>query len=485
MLFRYYLYRIKKNRKKSNVLSLKITMATIRSYIQLFTGLFETFFFSGTVLGFFHMGNGVMINQGFWCNKTLTLEQKVEASNVSKSLFIDCSNRNYQERQAATHLTIGIAALDIGALFCGFLLDRFKIKSSRHFSMILIICGFIAMSQAKPGKEWVLFIAQPLLGIGGKLLGFVNLRDLPKLFPDYGATITTVTAGLLYSSASVWWGARKLISSSNGQLTNPDGLWSISYICYLLAGVSGAVIFLGTMFTLNKEEEKVSFVPSRRRDSVLNQIGWKYIPKESTNLRTYAFGKLFLCQVLWFNLNCQGYYYFVNNMWNWLGEKNVDKTFREKIIDNTGWMILASCLYSFCAGVMIDFIKHLMKKLHYALEFMLTLTSIINIVANFTGAFLPEDRPWKFYYIPFILHFIGVCWASSVNSTVIAGLFPEKYFGQLMGITEASVGVMCFVPVIVYGNTNVTSSFMAIVGGVLAAISLQQGALVWMERKKS
>ena len=81
-----------------------------RRFTSVITGLLETYLYAGTVLGFFHMGGGVMIEQGFWCDD----------ANWNATLSV-CSDRDSQETSAATLLTIGIAALGIGALACGFL----------------------------------------------------------------------------------------------------------------------------------------------------------------------------------------------------------------------------------------------------------------------------------------------------------------------------------------------------------------------------
>ena len=119
-----------------------------RRFISVLTGLLETYLYSGTVLGFFHMGGGVMINQGFWCDD----------SNWNGTSGV-CADRGNQETQAASLLTIGIASLGIGALACGFLLDHLKTAAARYLSMILLVIGFICMSQAQRGSEWLVYRA--------------------------------------------------------------------------------------------------------------------------------------------------------------------------------------------------------------------------------------------------------------------------------------------------------------------------------------
>ena len=91
-----------------------------RRFTSVITGLLETYLYSGTVLGFFHLG-GAMIDKGFWCDTA-------NWDDVAKT----CSDRASQDQQMSTHLTIGIAALGIGALACGFLLDHLKTAAARY-----------------------------------------------------------------------------------------------------------------------------------------------------------------------------------------------------------------------------------------------------------------------------------------------------------------------------------------------------------------
>ena len=76
----------------------------------------------------------------------------------------------------------------------------------------------------------------------------VNLRDLPTLIPTMEARIRTVAYGCLSASATVWWFTRKLVA--NG------GFWTITNICYLLAGFCIFIIAIRTFFLAPHEGEK-------------------------------------------------------------------------------------------------------------------------------------------------------------------------------------------------------------------------------------
>ena len=80
-----------------------------------------------------------------------------------------------------------------------------------------------------------------------------------------------------------------------------------------------------------------------------------------------------------------------------------------------------------------------------------------------------------------VLQFWGNCWCFAVNSALVASLFPKKFFGQLMGITETSVGIMSFTPIL-YSDFP-TSKFL-IIGGVLAMASMLQAGIIFVKRKQ-
>jgi len=459
-----------------------------RRFVSVLTGLLETYLYSGTVLGFFHLGGGVMINQGFWCDD----------SNWNATSAI-CADRDNQEVQAASLLTIGIASLGIGALACGFLLDHLKTPAARYFSMILLVIGFICMSQAQRGSEWLVYIAQPCLGVGGRMIGMVNLRDLPTFFPKIESTVRTLAAGCLACSATVWWFARTLIE-------DVGGFFTLATVCYCLAGFSVFLIILRTLFFSPHEthdhcDEGIAHpVPLHHKDfqygifvrgegtklhyaHVLEHIGWKKLPRGGAHMRTYVLSAKFLGQIFWLNCNSQGYFYFVNNMWNWMGEKNISFNARAEMLNNTGWIILAGFGYSFLLGSIIDKVTAKTHRIHYALELVLVLTAIINIVGCFSGAFITDgSTDYKQFYLTYVMQIMGNCWTYSVNAAIVAILFPHDFFGRMIGISEATAGVMSFIPIIVYGNTDFTTSNFLIIGGVLAILSIVQALIVYVKR---
>ena len=75
----------------------------------------------------------------------------------SRTYCTDDAEAASAETQANTHLTIGIAALGIGAVLCGFLMDHLTAAASRYLSMICLIIGFIFLSQSGRGSEWTLY----------------------------------------------------------------------------------------------------------------------------------------------------------------------------------------------------------------------------------------------------------------------------------------------------------------------------------------
>merc|ERR1712048_774671 len=295
---------------------------------------------------------------------------------------------------------------------------------------------------------------------------------------------------------------RKLVANA--------GFWTVPNICYLLAGFCIFIIIIRTLFLAPHEthvecdEGKYHPVPIHHKDfqygifvkgegwkvhyeHILEHVGWKKSPRGGLHMSTYILSWKFLGQIFWLNCNTQGYFGFVNNMWGWLGEKEVAIPGRIVLLDNTGWIILASFGYSFLLGYIIDAVTAKTHRIHYALELVLILTAGLNVAGCFSGAFMEQNVPygddWEKYNFTFLMQYMGNCWTYSVNAAIIAILFPHDFFGRMCGISEATAGVLSFIPVIVYGNSaTATTTNYLIAGGVLAILSIAQPLIVYVKR---
>ena len=97
----------------------------------------------------------------------------------------------------------------IAVFFCGLFYDKYGTRMFRFLVSTLFIIGCLIFTQATRGNEYLLFIAGPLVQIGGMATYTSNLK-IASLFPKYQGTLIAFVNGALEASACTFLVAKIL-----------------------------------------------------------------------------------------------------------------------------------------------------------------------------------------------------------------------------------------------------------------------------------
>ena len=156
--------------------------------LTLITTFLETLLYSGVVYGWTSI-HKVFVQEGFF------LPQNSTASSTASSV---------QNSQLSLVFTVSTSVAPVANFFTGALLDCKGIWKTRTLLLILQCVGYLLIALVGASFSRILFLAVPLLDIGGYGMLTVN-SQISNLYPRYRSAVITTLCGCFISSSVVFW----------------------------------------------------------------------------------------------------------------------------------------------------------------------------------------------------------------------------------------------------------------------------------------
>ncbi|XP_066893349.1 equilibrative nucleobase transporter 1 isoform X3 [Kogia breviceps] len=325
----------------------------------------------------------------------------------------------------------------------GYIFDRFKTTVARLIAIFLYTSATLTIAFISADSAVLLFLAMPMLTVGGILFLITNLQLL------YEQGISLRTSFIFISVCSAWHLGRTFLLMPRGHIPYP---LPPNY-SYGLCSADGP-----------REEEKKT-VESQKLELSEEFISPKEeIPRpgqqqEPRSFRSYAFSRRFAWHLVWLSVIQLWHYLFIGTLNSMLS--NLASGDRVLVSTYTNAFAITQFFGVLCApwnGLLIDRLKYKYqeeaRKTASALPFgpgssasvaalcstvpSLALTSLL-CLAFALCASIPVLR---LQYATFILQVINRSFLYGGNAAFLTLAFPSEHFGKLFGLVMALSAVV-------------------------------------------
>ncbi|XP_023183957.1 solute carrier family 43 member 3-like isoform X2 [Xiphophorus maculatus] len=166
---------------------------SVRRCLTFVTGLVECLCFAGVVFGWASLVF-VLKEDGYFSSLCFN------TTGVNDTQKLDCSA---QDEQFSLIFTITSFINNFFALPNGFLFDHFGTTVARLLAIFLYTTGSLMVALSSPALSFLLFLALPLLAIGGILFLITNMQ-IGNLFDSRRSTIINLYNGAFDSSSALF-----------------------------------------------------------------------------------------------------------------------------------------------------------------------------------------------------------------------------------------------------------------------------------------
>jgi len=403
--------------------------------LTLVTTVLETLLYSGVVYGWTSI-HKVFVQEGFFLPQNST-------ANATTSLE--------QNSQLSLVFTVSTSFTPVVNFFTGALLDCKGIWKTRTVLLVLQCAGYLLIALVGTSFSGILFLAVPLLDIGGYGMLTVN-SQIANLYPRYRSAVITTLCGCFISSSVVFC-VFKIFYVSFG--------FSLKSIL-LCAAFFSILLHLRTFLLMPRhtvpeilppgfkygyhELHKVNKTSRKTKVKGLDANS-NSIKGERKTFAQHLFTKKTLTNIFHFCVLQLGLIFFIGNF-NSIITRVVPKN--NVSFHTRTYVIIQSCGVLICpiCGVLMD-------RLHLALQssnnkktagekisafFMLF--SNISCLCLFLSSSISSEPSCYLTYL-FVLLSRSVLYGSLGSN--IAILFPAEHFGKMYGISVALGGLFLFV----------------------------------------
>ncbi|XP_023184433.1 solute carrier family 43 member 3-like [Xiphophorus maculatus] len=166
---------------------------SVRRCLTFVTGLVECLCFAGVVFGWASLVF-VLKEDGYFSSLCFN------TTGVNGTQILDCSA---QDEQFSLIFTITSFINNFFALPNGFLFDHFGTTVARLLAIFLYTTGSLMVALSSPALSFLLFLALPLLAVGGILFLITNMQ-IGNLFDSRRSTIINLYNGAFDSSSALF-----------------------------------------------------------------------------------------------------------------------------------------------------------------------------------------------------------------------------------------------------------------------------------------
>ncbi|KAM5317602.1 equilibrative nucleobase transporter 1 [Glossophaga mutica] len=344
----------------------------------------------------------------------------------------------------------------------GYIFDRFKTTVARLIAIFLYTSGTLIIAFISAASASLLFLAMPMLTVGGVLFLITNLQ-IGNLFGKHRSTIITLYNGAFDSSSAVFL-IIKLLYEQGVSLRasfiflSLCGAWHVGrtfllmprgHIPYPLPPSYSYGLCSGDSAGEEKEERAESrklHPPSGELPSPKEETPGPAWPEEPHSFRSYVSSRRFAWHLVWLSVIQLWHYLFIGTLNSLL--TSLASGDRALVSSYTNAFAITQFFGVLCApwnGLLMDQLKQKYQKearktgssasaaaLSSAVP-SLTLTSLLCL-----GFALCASVPiLPLQYATFILQVISRSFLYGGNAAFLTLAFPAEHFGKLFGLAMA------------------------------------------------
>ncbi|XP_045414037.1 solute carrier family 43 member 3 [Lemur catta] len=426
----------------------------------LLTGLLECLGFAGVVFGWDSL---VFVFKAEHYFEELCEPNAGLLGNATEQAAEDC---NAQYEKFSLVFTLASSMNNFMTFPTSYIFDRFKTTVARLIAIFLYTSATLTIAFTSAGSTVLLFLAMPVLSVGGILLLLTNLQ-IGNLFGKHRSTIITLYNGAFDSSSAVFLIIKLLYEQgislrasfiflsvcSAWHVTRTFLLMPRGHIPYPLPPNYSYGLCSGNGPT--KEEKPAEHenreLQSKEFLSPKEEILGPGQQQKPRSFWSYVFSQRFAWHLVWLSVIQLYHYLFIGTLNSLL----TSLAGRDRVIVSTYTNAFAITQFFgvLCApwnGLLMDRLRQKYQKeakrtgsstsmvaLHSAVP-SLTLTSLLCL-----GFIICASVPvLRLQYVTFILQVISRSFLYGGNAAFLTLAFPSEHFGKLFGLVMALSGVV-------------------------------------------
>lgn len=355
----------------------------------------------------------------------------------------------------------------------GYIFDRFKTTVARLIGIFFYTCATLTIAFTTADSAVLLFLAMPMLAVGGMLFLITNLQ-IGNLFGKHRSTIITLYNGAFDSSSAVFL-IIKLLHERGIKLwasflfLSACSAWHVGRTFLLMP--RGHIPYplppnysygLCSRFGTGKEEKKAAepetkelqskeFVSPKEENSGPGQEQGQEQGQEHRSFRSCVLSRRFVLHVVWLSTIQLWHYFFIGSLNSLLtslaGSDNV------QVSAFTNAFAITQFFGVLCApwnGLLMDCLKQKYQKEAKKTGSSASAATLCSTVPSLAltsllclGFALCASIPViRLQYVTFILQVISRSFLYGCNAAFLTLAFPSEHFGKLFGLVMALSAVV-------------------------------------------
>lgn len=423
----------------------------------LLTGLLECIGFAGVLFGWTSLVF-VFKQEGYFaepCEQDCTLRNNAKGPPGSKA----------QDEKFSLIFTLGSFMNNFMTFPTGYIFDRFKTTVARLTAIFFYTCATLMIAFTSADTALLLFLAMPMLAVGGILFLITNLQ-IGNLFGKHRSTIITLYNGA-FDSSSVVFLIIKLLHERNISLRDSFLFLSVCSVWHIgrtfLLMPRGHIPYplppyysygLCSRFGTRKEEKEAAEhetkeLQSKELSSKEESSGrgqQQQQQEEQRSFRSCALSRRFILHVVWLSTIQLWHYLFIGTLNSLLNSLAGSDSVQVSTFTNA--FAITQFFGVLCApwnGMLMDHLKQKYQKeakktgsSPSAAALCSTVPSLALTSLLCLGFILCASIPViQLQYATFILQVISRSFLYGCNAAFLTLAFPSEHFGKLFGLVMA------------------------------------------------
>ncbi|XP_017354457.1 solute carrier family 43 member 3 [Cebus imitator] len=348
----------------------------------------------------------------------------------------------------------------------GYVFDRFKTTVARLIAIFFYTTATLIIAFTSAGSAVLLFLAMPLLSVGGILFLITNLQ-IGNLFGQHRSTIITLYNGAFDSSSAVfliikllyekgislrasfiflsvcstWHVARTFLLMPRGHIPYP---LPPNYSYGLCSGNGTTKEEKETAEQENRELQSKEFLSAKEETPGAGQ------QQEARSFWSYAFSRRFAWHLVWLSMIQLWHYLFIGTLNSLL--TNMAREDKELVSSYTNAFAFTQfgVLVAPWNGMLMDRLKQKYQKEARKTGSSTSVVALCSTVPSLAltsllslGFVLCASVPvLPLQYLTFILQVISRSFLYGSNAAFLTVAFPLEHFGKLFGLVMALSAVV-------------------------------------------
>ncbi|XP_006875846.1 PREDICTED: solute carrier family 43 member 3 [Chrysochloris asiatica] len=437
----------------------------------LLTGLLECLGFAGVLFGWASLVF-VFKKEHYFEDLCKQEDELVSANNTSMNNSITQQKCKAQDERFSLIFTLASFMNNFMTFPIGYVFDRFKTTVARLIAIFLYTSGTLTIAFISADSALLLFLAMPMLTVGGILFLITNLQ-VGNLFGKHRSTIITLHNGAFDSSSAVFL-IIKLLYEQNISLRasflflSICSAWHVGRTFLLMP--RGHIPFplppnyhyglcpRNCSTETKPAESGKTERQSRELLSLKDENPGSGQQQEPRSFWTYAFSRRFAWHLVWLSVIQLWHYLFIGTLNSLL--TNLAAGDRALVSSYTNAFAITQFFGMLCApwnGLLMDRLKDKYQKEARRTGTSASVVTLRSTVPSLAltsllcvGFALCASVPvLSLQYLTFILQVISRSFLYGGNAAFLTLAFPPEHFGKLFGLVMALSAIvsLCQFPI--------------------------------------